>query len=405
MESSSSSSCVVCSIQVGFFRGKKKCRICNEVVCRKCSSSDHYSEFYRNFITLCAHCKSKAEELSKRSELDRESPPEKVYYKTRSICAKCFLLDNPGTLSYRDGKVFQRDGKVLLEVKCDKHGTWTTLLSSDVDLFERIWRTGNSSDSKINDVEDLVDSPESPKVSPKKTNPLFVEVDLWNNKSQVFVDDAEVIAKIETLTSWKRHNSDRSDHFVLKLNGGALATRKLLKDFNAKILSLEKRLPSGPILLELPFDRLSDLCILDDSVLIKGRMFPCVRYFLKYGEEAVFKREISHLVNSLRLYPTIQLTMILAVDEPYPCFAPVLEFLKNHKRMARCLIISRQRSTRAIFDNLSKLAEPEDSNAVTELDPYGNDIARLLRQIQEDSNGSIRVQGNIGCSHCSLRNP
>jgi hypothetical protein len=37
---------------------------------------------------------------------------------------------------------------------------------------------------------------------------------------------------------------------------------------------------SGPLVVDLSFERLAELAQLPDSVFLRGRVYPCVRYFL-----------------------------------------------------------------------------------------------------------------------------
>lgn len=93
-------------------------------------------------------------------------------------------------------------------------------------------------------------------------------------------------------------------HFVLKLNGGLVRD---LDALNSKIAMLEEASASsssarasgshgnsgsatsatrvgsgasGPLVVDLSFERLAELAQLPDSVLLRSRVFPCVRYFL-----------------------------------------------------------------------------------------------------------------------------
>jgi hypothetical protein len=154
-----------------------------------------------------------------------------------------------------------------------------------------------------------------------------------------------------------------------------------------KLLALEQSLPKGPVIVELPFDRLIDLCLIEESAFLKGRLFACVRYFLKLGEESLFTSEFEQLTRALKTFKNMQMSIHLSLDDPCPSLREVFDFMRSHKRLARCLILSRQRSTRKLIQTLMA----DDSKENTELPSV--DVMSVYKRMEEDSDSLVRASG------------
>jgi hypothetical protein len=107
--------------------------------------------------------------------------------------------------------------------------------------------------------------------------------------------DAQLLHELASL----RARFPPDHHFVLKLNGGLVRD---LDALNSKIAMLEEASAlqsssartsgghgssvasasgaSGPLVVDLSFERLAELAQLPDTVFLRSRVFPCVRYFL-----------------------------------------------------------------------------------------------------------------------------
>jgi hypothetical protein len=258
---------------------------------------------------------------------------------------------------------------VVMKRLCDVHGTYKTILCSDVPFFKKLLKANKNKHAQ--DIEDL------DALQNKRSNrPLFLEVDVFEQDD--VIPEEEIISRLKLLLS----NSDESYEYIYKINGGPIRTKAGLVSFNDLLLRIEKRIPAGPILVELPFDRLADVCLLDNSALIKGRLYPCVRYFLKKGDELLFVEEMTHLLNALSVFEGIKLTITLSMDNPFPDLGQVFALLKSHRKFIRCLVLSPQKSMRRI---LSELTDSQDSD--------DRDLMEVFRCIEAGSGGQLKHTG------------
>jgi hypothetical protein len=303
---------------------------------------------------------------------------------------RCFIRDKEVKLIPAQVKLYK--DKVYLNVSCDsdKHKAKDEMMMicSDVEYFIRLLNQAKS--KKLHDIADIEEL--DAVLSTSKDPPLVIEVDAFEQEN--LVSEEEILKRLKAATKISKD----SHHHIFKINGGPLRTKSGLVSFNKLLFSLEKKFPRGPILVELPFDRLIDVCLLEDSALVKGRLYPCVRYFLKHGEENMFVEEMNQLVQALNVFKDIQLTMVISLDMPYASLKEVFEFLVSHNKLIRCIIISPQRSLQTILSN----AMNDSSEEVISSDV---DLMRIFQEITKASQGKLQAKDFFPLSYIELVEP
>ena len=288
--------------------------------------------------------------------------------------------------------------------------------------------------SRTADIEDLRPSAavshsfvsrSSQSLSQPSSLPLLVELSVWRDGSGGgWMSDEELDGELFRF----QQLFPPSHTFVIKVNGGLLERKSDVATLNRKmhhILALsattaatatagpatagrwQERVSACPLVVDLTFDRLIDLALLDDSVLLKANVLPCVRYFLSSAQEddeearsnsveaqprrdvaSVFISQMSGLLNALRTITDMSLLLLLTIDEPAPPSATlqtIMDFIQSQHSIIRMLVVTRERSLSVILRQLLTPEAPSSSAPnLHSTDPYP-----LLRLLESASHGRL----------------
>ena len=385
------------------------------------------------------------------AQLARESI-ERVIYHTASLCPKCSLLEKRGFDQYKPAQLLEQYRGIWLRMQCELHGPHVTLVCKERSFwwrcygFQEVWNASLRSSGLVannviprsinqgisSDMEDmgqmLAHSLKS--MTPPPDNlPISFELTLFTDGA--FVPDADLDARLLAfLAKWPQQG--RGGTFLLKLIGG-LVDKAEIPALNAKILRivgiaatatpnplahpiLTPALLNVRILVDVSYERLLDLLLLDDSVFLKVRVLPCVRYFLGPGEESQFISEMDYLVSIIRGISDLELVLSLSVESPFPDLGRVLEYVKTLKGVVRFVLLQRERSPRDILGRLhaearqaasaapmpSACAAPHPDLAAY---PESTDPYELLEALEAGSGGLVRTSDFVPMSIAQILEP
>ena len=223
--------------------------------------------------------------------------------------------------------------------------------------------------------------------------PLMVALHLYRNGR--FVSDAQLRREVAQLTA---HYPDGC-RFVVRLVAGLATDPAIL---NAKVRLVDELLEATcPIWLEASFERLLHLCALDDSALLRPRVFPAISVYLAPGVEESAEVQIANLVDALREYRGVQLIVILSVDRPgdggveLPALRSILASLRAASTIVRLVMFKLERSPASMLASIrQKKPQPQQASAAASAPPASlrtsNDPMPLLRAIEAATDGEIK---------------
>ena len=265
-----------------------------------------------------------------------------------------------------------------------------------------------------------------------------------------WMSDAELDAEL-----FRFHQLFPPSHtFVIKVNGGLLERKPDILTLNRKmhhILALQpppaaaatttagvgaaaaasgwkERVSACPLVVDLTFDRLIDLALLDDSVLLKANVLPCVRYFLscapdgseddgraepveagqRGGVASVFIRQMSALLNALHTITDMSLVLLLTVDEPNPPeseLTAIMDFIQAQHSIIRLVVLTRERSPTVILRQLlSPDTAPSPTSSAT-ASAHSTDPYPLLSLLESSTHGRLHPADFIPLRVFSLLSP
>jgi hypothetical protein len=221
--------------------------------------------------------------------------------------------------------------------------------------------------------------------------PFMVALHLYRDGR--FVSDAQLRREVAQLTQ----HFPRDCRFVVRLVA-ALATDPVV--LNAKVRLVDELLHATcPLWLEASFERLLALCALEDSALLRPRVFPALSAFLAPGEEDIALGQIARLVDALRSFVGVQLIAILVVDRvasaaELPELAPLLAALRAASKVVRLVMFKLERSPEALLAASSSSAAARRrrgaSSRARRLDA-AVDPMPLLKAIEAATEGELAV--------------
>ena len=377
-----------------------------------------------------------------------------MIYNTASLCPKCSLLEKRGFDQYKPAQLLEQYRGIWLRMTCERHGTHTTLVCKERNFwwrcygFQEVWNANLKSSGLANngaggvprsisqgisnDMEDLgkmLTQSLKSAAPPVDNLPMSFEMALYVDGA--FVPDAELDATLLAfLAKWP--NRGKGSTFVLKLLGGLVEPRDI-PALNAKVHRIVGRASNAAnnplnhpiitpallncrILVDVSYERLIDLLKLDNSVFLKIRVLPVVRYFIGVGEEAQFITEMNYLVSLILCITDLELVVSLSVEKPYPDLGAIFEFLKSLKGVVRFILLQRERSPREILGRLQQEARasetavalpspcanpsPDLANYPESTDPY-----ELLESLEAESQGMVRTSDFLPMSIAQLLEP
>ncbi|CEP02694.1 hypothetical protein PBRA_002661 [Plasmodiophora brassicae] len=269
-----------------------------------------------------------------------------ILYHTRTLCVPCSITERRG-YDPVPAIVVQRGDTVYLERNCPVHGLLSTEYCRSATFFREAitFAAGVPGDPFDADLDALA----SEIKSNRSSLPLVVELPVTTGSGQLLskslVDMR--LRKIENLFP-----SELS--FILDIKGGALPSFSHVAQLNALLLHIEQVTRRCLIIVDLAYDRLIDFAHIPNSALLKGRIFPGVRYHLVRGEEETAVAELTQLITTMRDFSRIQLIFTLSFDRPFPSLASVLGLVRQHRDIIKFVVLSPERSTRELLATASK---------------------------------------------------
>ena len=423
--------------------------------------------------SLCARC----------SFIDRIGffyKPAIVYQHTDSIYLKSFCEIHKETAITRickDAKLWHRIMRFTGEERDgegDREGGEGGEKGQKIQDLEEVGR--QISLKNRNTTTNQPSSSASSSVTPTSaSSPLPLTFDLTLFRDDSFLSDSE----IDLLLSQFTQHLSVNESFVLKLNGGLIEKRSDILTLNDKIHRLvdiaeqgshqqqqqaqegvapgfgthrtssiitstsstsstsdpdpssspsssssaphplSSSLRLSPILIDLSFERLIDLCRIPHSVLLRGRVYPLVRYYLSAGDESQFINEMDALLLHLSTIEPMQLVVSLSVDVPIPDMGVVVKYLQQQVKYIRFIVVSRERAPNSLFKKLLQpvafsssslsdppisadpaAADPESSPSIPSTDPFD-----LLVAIEQGSDGDLKSDDFIPLRAASMLSP
>jgi acyl carrier protein len=377
--------CMLCSTGFTILRRRHHCRVCGRVVCGNCSTKRVRVKHSTELERACEQCHS---QIVKRSIQAKAAQTDRVLYDTFSVCPQCALIDKRGMIM-SPAKIVQLNSHIWLTADCQKHGPRKTLVCRDAAFFHRLTSyakhyeaqqpsanqnqspasavaaaTTNVGSQPILEMEELLRAMQVSPNSQYEHWPLVSELKLFVQGE--FVRDIEI--EEELLRIRAMYPSGYS--FVIRLTGG-LVPKELMPELNRKISSILEygAAKECPILVDLSFERMIDLANLPDSVLLKGLIYPLVRYFLIKGEEKQCVSELTDVLEAVSTIEDIQVALAINVDAPYADMKPILDFVKSNKNLIRMALFSRERAPMRLYRRFSSRTAAASSTDTDNNDP------------------------------------
>ena len=323
---------------------------------------------------------------------------ERLIYHTASLCPKCSLIEKRGFDLYKPAQLFEQYRGIWLRLQCEAHGPHVTLVCRERNFWWRChsyqerWVASLKQSGLVDgipasihqgislDMEDIGRQLRRTLVDPRPPAdnlPLSLELPLFVDDA--FVSDEDIDRKL--LAFVRRFPEDgRGSTFLLRLVGG-LVEKDQISQLNDKILRLvalgsplSPKNQQHPILtpallnvrmmVDVTYERLVDLLLLDKSSFLKVRVLPCVRYFLSPGEEEQFILEMDYLLSLVKGISDLELVLSLSLEPPYPDTMRLLQYIKSQKGYIRFVLLSRERSPKEILGRLNQqVMEQRNGNA------------------------------------------
>lgn len=359
---------------------------------------------------------------------------ERIIYHTASLCPKCALIDKRGFDDYKPAQLFEQYRGIWLRLQCHLHGPHITLVCKERNFWWRChsyqerWVAALKSSGLVPEVPAsihqgiAIDMEDIGKMlahtlrsaaPPADNLPLSFELNLYVNGE--FVSDRDLDTRLLSFVR-KFPNQGKGSTFLLKLQGGLVDKHEiaLLNDKILRIVAMANPSPNAHshailtpaltnvrIVVDVTYERLVDLLLLDKSCFLKVRVLPCARYFLGRGEEESFIAEMTYLISLVRDISDLELVLSLSLESPYPDMMKILQFIKSQKGVIRFILLSRERSPRDILHRLheeidsSRNAAPMPglaSQTSPNLSSYpeSTDPFELLEALDAGTNGLLR---------------
>eukprot|EP00656_Telonema_subtile_P016936 TRINITY_DN18980_c0_g1_i1.p1 TRINITY_DN18980_c0_g1~~TRINITY_DN18980_c0_g1_i1.p1 ORF type:complete len:294 (+),score=61.94 TRINITY_DN18980_c0_g1_i1:42-923(+) len=268
--------CRVCSLQFGLFSRRHHCRSCGNSVC------DTHSQTRRQIgdqpdARVCDSCVQARVTPGEGSPAEGEAESDGLIYATRAVCPRCMLESRD--VSWRAASVVEEDRHVWLLIHCEQHEQFKLHYSSDPALFRKgleitalppwavLWDSCVGAQGC---------APEARSIASAQASMLPAVVELSLFVGGKFLEDAEI--SLQLCTAVELYSS-QDQQFVFKANG------KLASDIpglNQKLRVAIGVLPrSCAMVVELTHERMTELCLLEDSALLESHVFPCIRSALR----------------------------------------------------------------------------------------------------------------------------
>jgi len=378
---SKASHCMICEKPfIMFTRRRHHCRQCGIIVCHACSPGlvkmlvEYGNKAVVKSVRVCNNCErwkpntaSAIPSMMKNSGnaagvLEKGDAKNKIIYKTRTVCAKCAVVEGKGFDSSIPAAVVVRNNKqVCLVATCPRHMEFSTVLSTNPSFFQsqlEYVKDDARSGGVGGDIEDLATLNAKMKLTSKSDNhPFMFEVGVFENGE--FVKRSRLHRQLSEF-----HRSKPPElNYVLQFNCGLVPKHEIAK-LNRLLLDLEHEFkgPPGPsmIVVNMPFDRMIDLASLDNTVLLKSRVYPSVKYFLVASKEDDYIVELDQLVAALSDISDIRLIIDLVLEQPMPDLTQIMAWLAKNRSMIPVVVLTMVRSPTEVYRRMVSEQEEEE---------------------------------------------
>lgn len=410
---SSSKACRICNRPfTTYTRRRHHCRECGDLVCHACSPGfaimavDYGGRDVRKPVRVCNRCYAARAKANKGGgvgatggptasggdvKAEPSSPTKvapRVIYQTRTVCPHCAVVERKGFGQRVDAKVVEREGRVDLIASCSSHGEFSTTISNNPKFFNRVMTFAGLSEGKspLPDIEDMASLM---KLGPRSQNlPLVYELSVFEKGE--FVKERVIDEQLAAFES-RLPPADRFS-YVLQLNCG-LVPKDGIPQLNRTLRGVEEGLRKGSVIVaNMPVDRLLDLCELEDTALLRGRVFPAVKYYLAPGEESRCSEELKELMGAVRDIEGIRVVLDVVLEKPYPDLGPLFRFFFQHRGTVPLLTLTVGRSPRALFSRV--MSGPQHAGTAAAQDP-GVSLDELLGAIAKGSDAAITADSVV----------
>eukprot|EP01125_Pyxidicula_operculata_P017481 TRINITY_DN6121_c0_g1_i1.p1 TRINITY_DN6121_c0_g1~~TRINITY_DN6121_c0_g1_i1.p1 ORF type:complete len:356 (+),score=52.42 TRINITY_DN6121_c0_g1_i1:75-1142(+) len=323
-----------------------------------------------------------------------------IIYKTFSVCPQCAILES--TMALKSAEVVSSYNKVWMQVRCNIHGNQVTLLSSNVDWFERMWKF-QSTDLKDVSIPDMEDLKQKRKM--KTANlPLVVELNVFV-KDQ-FLKEEEIESQLRKI----QLTFPKDIEYMIKVS----AKRSDDMDILNKLVLFIHTKTNMRVLVQVSFERLVILSKLEDSCFLKPRIYPAIKYFVNKGEEKHSMDEVGQAIAALKAFQNMKLVVSLTIENPLPDLSSLLAYLRMQRGLVKVIEIILERSPKTITNGvktpsmkevppeMAKFAKVENKKIYTDSNP---DPYEVMKMIQEATNKTISIDDFFPMSMAQIFEP
>ncbi len=306
-----------------------------------------------------------------------------LLYNTLSLCPVCSFVDKKGVgkEQWKQASIVQdTNDKVLQIVSCEQHGTQTITVSSDINFFRKMLKyTPGVMDTTLDTVLDIEEIEN--RIRYKNTefynHPLIVDVEMFVPGGTEFLSDEVLLRDITRATA----PIPPQKNYILRLNGKLTRELEKLNQKIKKVLERQRMFNENPVLLELSYDRISELSQLPDTVLLDNLVHPSIQVYVQHGQEDKDAEELERAFHTLRGINNMQVVLRLVISRPLPNLDRILRDIRyNMRGFTRFVVIEVERTPQQIMTHFRPQTEP------VEMDPL--DVIKL---IETNTNGDIKM--------------
>jgi uncharacterized radical SAM superfamily Fe-S cluster-containing enzyme len=353
-------------------------------------------------------------------------------YDTFGLCARCSFVDKRGLVWKKSEVVQTAGGLVVLVTRCDKHGATRTLYSSDAGFFHHVmsfspaWKeasrgSSSSSSSKkkksaagkdqpqeevpapqhtTSDIEDLYSDPRlaALRAPPADGNlPLIGEVPLALGADKLRPAE-DVLAEVARIMATVPAGHTLAVKLTVKYPvGDAVAINALCAAVIDQLDALNEQhqrtasssssstepLARGPVVLEMPYDRWSNLLLVDDTILLRPSVYPSVLIYVRAGDEDTMVADLSESLAAISKISGVHALLQVMVDRPMPNLAPLLALIRSRRGLVKYVVIGTSRSPKEIMDLATRAAGGGNSAGTSGTGVGGDEQQQQQQQGEE----------------------
>jgi hypothetical protein len=131
-----------------------------------------------------------------------------------------------------------------------------------------------------------------------------------------------------------------------------------MDELNAKLLFVFSQLLPGELMLvNASHDRLIALSEFENSIMLKPRVYPAMKYYLRAGDEALCLKELKELLSALQIVSDMKMVVTISLELPLPNISELLAFIRQQRGFIKLIEFSLERSPRQIMDSIARSVE------------------------------------------------